>query len=176
MIRELRQDDAVAYVELRHRALMEAPLAFASSPVDDLVSSITTVREELRRAPEFVILGAFDGNLIGTVGLYRDRHVKASHKAHLWGMYVIPSHRQQGVGSQLLDAALIHARMLPGVRWVHLSVTSAAPAAQRIYERAGFRVWGTEPEALCHEGRSVVERHMALSLLRKLPASSPLFR
>jgi ribosomal protein S18 acetylase RimI-like enzyme len=164
MIRELRQHEAEAYVELRRQALMDTPLAFASSPVDDFVSSTTTVKEELRRAPEFVIIGAFDGDLIGTVGLYRGRHVKASHKAHLWGMYVKPSHRQQRVGSQLLDAALIHAKMLPGVRWVHLSVTSAAPAAQRIYERAGFRVWGTEPEALCHDGRSVVEHHMALCL------------
>jgi len=101
------------------------------------------------------------------VGLMRDRHVKASHKAHVWGMYVAPSHRGQGVGAGLLQAALQHARTLTGVAWVHLAVTSAAPQAQRLYERAGFEVWGTEPEALRHEGRAVVEYHMALSLRRE---------
>ncbi len=107
---------------------------------------------------------AFQPDLIGTVGLYRDRHVKASHKVHIWGMYVMPFHRRQGVAADLLQAALGHARSLPGVSWVHLGVTSAAPTARRLYERAGFEVWGIEPEALRHEGQAVVEHHMALRL------------
>ena len=119
---------------------------------------------KLRRAPEFVIIGAFENHLIGAVGVYRDRHLKSSHKTHLWGMYVVPRHRRQGVATGLLDAAIRHARALPGVSWIHLSVTSAAPAAQRLYERAGFRVWGTEPDALSHDGQSVVEYHLALRL------------
>jgi RimJ/RimL family protein N-acetyltransferase len=164
MIRELRDEDAEAYVELRREALLEAPLAFASSPADDFASSPEAVREQLQRAPESVIIGAFQNHLVGAVGLYRDRHLKSSHKAHLWGMYVTPSHRGQGIASELLDAALGHVRALTGVFWVHLSVSSAAPGAQRLYERAGFRVWGTEPDALRHDGETVVEYHMALPL------------
>ena len=45
-----------------------------------------------------------------------------------------------------------------------LSVSSAAPEAKRLYERTGFQVWGTQPEALRHDGRSVVEHYMALQL------------
>ena len=164
MIRLLREEDAQAYVKLRREALLDAPLVFASSPADDLSSDPEAVRAELRRAPEFVIIGAFEDHLIGAVGVYRDRHLKSSHKTHLWGMYVVPSHRRQGVATDLLDAAIRHARALPGVCWIHLSVTSAAPAAQRLYERAGFRVWGAEPDALSHDGQSVVEYHMALRL------------
>lgn len=164
MIRVLREEDAQAYTKLRREALLDAPLVFASSPVDDLSSDPEAVREQLRRAPEFVIIGAFENHLIGAVGVYRDRHLKASHKAHLWGMYVVPSHRRRSVATELLDAAVRHARALPGVSWVHLSVTSAAPGAQRLYERAGFGVWGAEPDALSHGGQSVVEYHMALRL------------
>jgi RimJ/RimL family protein N-acetyltransferase len=164
MIRELREEDAEAYAELRREALLESPLAFAASPVDDLFSDLEAVREQLRRAPESVILGAFRERLIGAVGLYRDRHLKFSHKAHLWGMYVAPSYRRHGVASELLHAALRHAATLPGVSWVHLSVTSAAPGAQRLYEQAGFRVWGTEPEALRHDGQTAANYHMALYL------------
>jgi RimJ/RimL family protein N-acetyltransferase len=164
MIRQLRDNDAEAYVNLRRQALLESPLAFASSPADDFASSPDAVREQLRRAAESVIIGAFREYLVGAVGLYRDRHMKSAHKAHLWGMYVVPIHRGQGIASELLDAALRHARALPGVSFVQLSVSSAAPGAQRLYERAGFRIWGTEPDALRHDGQSVVEHHMALKL------------
>jgi ribosomal protein S18 acetylase RimI-like enzyme/predicted ester cyclase len=164
MIRELRDGDAHAYLVLRREALLESPLAFASSPEDDVASSVEAVRELLQRSPESVLFGAFQNHLIGAVGLYRDRHLKSSHKAHLWGMYVMPGHRRQGVGSELLDAALRHAGRLSGVSWIHLCVTSAAGGAQRLYERAGFRVWGTEPDALRHDGETVVDYHMALHL------------
>jgi ribosomal protein S18 acetylase RimI-like enzyme len=164
MIRKLRAEDAEAYVELRRQALQDAPGAFAASAEDDLVATAEAVREQLRRAPESVLIGAFRERLVGMVGLYRERHVKSAPQAHLWGMYVAPAVRGQGIGSLLLAAALDHARTLPGVSWVHLSVSSAAPAAQRLYERAGFRVWGSEPDALRHGGETLVEHHMALPL------------
>jgi hypothetical protein len=59
MIRELRDGDVEAFVELRREALLDSPLAFVASPSDDLFSSPGTVREQLRRAPKAVILGCF---------------------------------------------------------------------------------------------------------------------
>jgi RimJ/RimL family protein N-acetyltransferase len=164
MIRELRDRDVEAYVELRRQSLMDSPLAFAASPGNDFVSSPDRVRQQLQSGADWVIFGAFRPGLVGAVGLFRGRHPKASHKAHLWGMYVAPGHRGQGIGAALLGAAVRHARGLPGVTWVQLGVTSAAAEAQRLYERAGFQVWGTEPDALCHDGQSVDEHHMALRL------------
>jgi RimJ/RimL family protein N-acetyltransferase len=164
MIRLLRDDDAETYAELRREALLDSPLAFASSPDDDLASTPESARAQLRRAPESVILGAFRKGLVGSVGLYRDRHLKSSHKVHLWGMYVSPAYRRQGIASELLETALRHAGSMPGVHWVHLSVSSAAREALRLYESAGFQRWGTEPESLRHEGRAVSEHHMAIRL------------
>lgn len=166
MIRILRKEDAEAYAELRREALIDSPLAFTSSPADDFASSPETLREQLRRAPDSVILGAFDEGLVGAVGVYRDRHVKASHRVHVWGMYVAPSHRGKGIAAELMQGVIQHARSLPGVSWVLLSVSSAAPGARRMYERLGFQLWGTEPDALRYEGQSVVENHMALRLDR----------
>lgn len=167
MIRELRDADAESYVTLRRQGLLETPLAFGASPEDDMAASAEAVRDRLGQGREWVILGAFHEGLIGAVGLMRDRHVKASHKAYVWGMYVAPGRRGQGVGADLLQAAIRHARALAGVSWVHLDVTSAAPQARRLYERAGFEVWGTEPDALRHEGRAVVQYHMALRLVQE---------
>ena len=152
MIRHLREEDTEAYLELRRRSLTESPLCFSASPEDDFVRSVNGV------------IGAFDPDLVGAVGILRDRHLKAAHKAHVWGMYVMPSHRRRGIATQLLDAAIVHARTLSGVEWIVLSVTDAAPAARRLYERAGFTVWGREEDALRHEGRSVADYRMALKL------------
>jgi RimJ/RimL family protein N-acetyltransferase len=164
MIRALHESDAAAYVALRRAALLDAPLAFASSPGDDVAAADEAVREQLRRGPDVAILGAFRPGLIGAVGVMRDRHVKTSHKARLWGMYVAPAFRRRGIATELLRAAIRHARALPGVAWIHLSVSSAAPGARRLYERNGFELWGTEPDALRHGDQAVLEHHMALHL------------
>jgi RimJ/RimL family protein N-acetyltransferase len=164
MIRELRDGDVEPFVNLRREALLDSPLAFAASPDDDLFSSSETVCEQLRGGPESVIIGAFRPHLIGAVGLYRDRLLKSSHKVHLWGMYVTPNHRRQRVASELLDAVLRHAAALPGVSRVHLKVSAATPGAQRLYERAGFRVWGIEPAGASYDGQTVADYHMAFCL------------
>src|SRR5258707_2475619 len=52
-----------------------------------------------------------------------DGHVKSSHKAHLWGMYVARSHRRQGIGADLVQSALRHARALTALSLVHLAVS-----------------------------------------------------
>lgn len=161
MIRKLAEADLDAYIALRQRALRECPLAFSSSAENDFASSRESLLPQIARAPEWMLFGAFDDALVGSVGLFRARHAKAAHRMQLWGMYVAPAARGRGFGAQLLDAAVAHAREL-GAAWVDLSVTSAADAARRLYERAGFVLWGTQGDALRHEGHVADEHHMAL--------------
>ena len=156
LIRPLSEADLADYAELRRRALAEEPLAFAASPETDVVVQIG-------KAPDWMLFGALEGQLLaGSVGLIRSRHPKASHKMQLWGMYVLPTHRRQGIAARLLDAAIAHARSTPGVEWIQLGVTDDAAEARRVYARAGFVVWGVEVDALRFEGRAVGEEHMAL--------------
>jgi ribosomal protein S18 acetylase RimI-like enzyme len=165
VIRRLGPDDAAAFFALRRRALEDLPLAFASSPDDDLAADVAAARELLGRGPEAAVFGAVeDERLIGIVGLFRDRHLKMAHKCHLWGLYVDPSARRRGLAFGLVAAAIDHARSLGGVSWIHLTVSSTAEAAHRLYESLGFRVWGVEPDALRSAGRSVVDHHMVLRL------------
>jgi GNAT superfamily N-acetyltransferase len=121
VIRELTGGDVDAYVELRRRALLDVPLAFSASPEDDFVGSVEAVREQLARAPEWTIYGAFMPELAGVAGVFRDRRIKAAHKAHIWGVYVQTAHRGHGIAAQLLAAAVQHARSLAGVTWVQLT-------------------------------------------------------
>ncbi|HEX6087285.1 MAG TPA: GNAT family N-acetyltransferase [Thermoanaerobaculia bacterium] len=164
MIRPLSEEDLEAYAILRRQSLVEEPLSFGASPSDDV--PVEALRASMRRAPDWMLFGAFvDGALVGAAGLLRSHHVKTAHAMHLWGMYVAPPHRQCGLGRALIDACIAHARSLPGVTVVQLGVTSAAAEARRLYEAAGFRVWGTQPDALRYEGQAVDEHHMALALV-----------
>jgi RimJ/RimL family protein N-acetyltransferase len=164
LIRALNADDAEAFVEIRRAALLDTPLAFAASPEDDVASSAETIRAQLRENPGYSIFGAFDDRLVGVLGVMRDSHIKAAHKAWLLGMYVAPDHRRRGIAAALLQAAIAQARRLPGVACLHLSVSDATPEARRLYERAGFQVWGSEPDALRYGGGSYIEHHMLLRL------------
>lgn len=163
----MNQADAGELFRLRRSALLDSPLAFLASPEDDAASSEAAVRELLDPRRKSVVFGACNPGLVGMLGLSRASQRKAAHKVNLWGMFVLPACRGQGVAAQLLEAAISYARTLEGVSSVHLSVSESAAAARRLYERAGFETWGVEPEAIRFEERFCSERHMRLSLDRR---------
>jgi ribosomal protein S18 acetylase RimI-like enzyme len=163
-IRILNQDDAGELFCLRRSALLDSPLAFLASPEDDAASSEAAVRELLKPRPASVVFGAYMPGLVGMLGLNRANQKKAAHKANLWGMFVLPACRGQGIAAQLLDTAIRHARTFDGVKSVHLSVSESAVAARRLYEKAGFETWAVEPDAIRFEDRSDSERRMRLLL------------
>jgi ribosomal protein S18 acetylase RimI-like enzyme len=163
-IRLLTQEDTQAFVELRREALECEPLAFAASIEDDRGLDPAFVRQLLDDTDERAIFGAFTPELVGIVGIYRDPHRKAAHKAHIWGMFVRPEFRQSGIGGSLLSAAIRHIRGMVEVSQIHLSVSETAETALRLYEKHGFKIWGTEPRALGTKGRFVAEHHLVLTL------------
>lgn len=163
-IRRLVPDEADEAAALRRYALLDRPFAFLSSPEDDPVSTAGTMRTLLERGEADVVFGAFDPGLCGMAGLARDRHLKSAHKAHLWGVFVHPRARRQGLARRLIAAALDHARSLEGVDLVHLGVSEATPEARALYEGMGFRVWGVEPDCVRIGSRSAREFHMLLPL------------
>ena len=159
--RKLQPEDAAAYVELRAIMLVQEPLAFLASPGDDRACRVDFVRERLADA-EAAIFGAWAPQLVGAVGVYRHAGPKIAHKVGVWGMFVLPELRGAGLGRALMQQALAHARKLPDVMQITLSVSETQPAALRLYESLGFRIWGSEPLALRHAGRVVTEHHLAL--------------
>src|ERR1700687_4028843 len=133
-IRRLRPEDAPALVALRREALDTDPLGFGASTADDRGLAVEFVRSALADEDEQAVFGHFDGaTLTGMVGVIRASTVKRRHRALIWGMYVTPQVRTQGVGRMLLDAAIAHARAWPEILQVHLSVSDSAVAARRLY-------------------------------------------
>jgi GNAT superfamily N-acetyltransferase len=162
-VRRLGPPDAPALAGLRRQALESAPLAFSSSPEDDHQRLLDFLCES-HRASEQAVFGAFVEDLEGMVGIYRDGHAKAAHRCEVWGLFVKPVCRRQGVARALMAEAIAFARSLPDVTHVYVSVTAAAPEAVALYGSLGFATWGVDAASLCVAGRFVAERHMVPTL------------
>jgi RimJ/RimL family protein N-acetyltransferase len=170
-IRFLTELDLNAYRELRLEALQESPTSFGNSYEQESKLPLQEFAARLRPhgEPANGILGAFteDKELAGTLGFAREHHLKRAHMASVWGMYVLPRFRGRGIGAALLDEALAHARGLPGLRQVILTVTDGNLPAISLYKSRGFERFGLQREALFVDGRLLDEEHMALHLSKR---------
>lgn len=140
-IRMLGPDDAAAYRNVRRRALIEHPEAYGSTP-DELDSrSLEETAHTLASPPESrCVFGGFVGNeLAGLAGFGRGGNVKQRHRGGLYQMYTAPEHRRHGLGRQLVDAVIDHARRQEGLEELILAVTIGNTAAELLYLGAGFR-------------------------------------
>jgi len=165
-MRRLTERDVEALWKLRLQALESVPEAFGESAEEHRQTSMDVYAQRLRDGgDENFVIGAFVGpDLVGMVGFYRELRLKRRHTGGIWGMFVAPSCRGQGVGAVLLHEALTRAKAIPGLRRVHLSVIASQAAARRLYVSAGFQSYGMEPEALMVDDRYIDEEHMILGL------------
>ena len=167
-IRSLTSKDAAAFQVLRLRSLRESPEAFGSSYDEEVSRPLTAVGERLEAAltPHArVVFGALaDGTLIGVVGCAQESRVKTRHKAVIWGMYVTPEARGQGVGRALLDRVVAEARRWPNVERILLSAVERATAARALYASAGFKPYAREVDAFRQSGKSDTLEFFGLEL------------
>jgi ribosomal protein S18 acetylase RimI-like enzyme len=164
----LGTDDVVAYRALRLRALQTSPEAFGSSYEDTVAEPVESMARRLApgpEAPHTFFLGAFDPDLIGTVGFVRETRLKMRHKGAIIGMYVAEVARGRGVGRALLEHAIAEARQQPGLEQILLMVVSSNETALRLYAACGFTRYGVEPRALKLGERYFDEDLMILRLV-----------
>ncbi|MCC9205660.1 GNAT family N-acetyltransferase [Arthrobacter sp. zg-Y769] len=87
----------------------------------------------------FVAVADADDTLIGMLNLsIFERMPKPGKPASVWvylaNAYVLPAHRNAGVGGALVAAAVEYSRRLGAAR----IVTSPSPASEKFYARCGF--------------------------------------
>jgi ribosomal protein S18 acetylase RimI-like enzyme len=154
LLRALDPSDANAFQALRLRGLQDCPSAFASSYEEERDIALAEVEHRLRPQSDAVIFGAFQGGqLCAVVGLRRERQMKLSHKAFIWGLYVSPEARGQGIGTQLMRMALKCAIEQLHVRQVNLGVNTTNAAAIALYKKLGFSEFGLERGYLSVAGK-----------------------
>lgn len=165
-IRRIHPDDWEALRALRLAAMEADPLAFGS-----------TLRREQESAPEkwknwaarggtggreaiyLAIHGP--GELVGMIGAYPE-----DERFHVWGMWVRPERRSQGIGGRLLDALLEWLASIAPSGTTLLEVNPVQEAAVELYTARGFLSTGrTRP--LGHSPPAIVEEMARAPTVRK---------
>lgn len=164
-VRRLTRNDLDAYLAIRLEALRNHPEAYATSPE----SFASRPREEIEdflsvRALFGVVTAA--GELGGIVLYDRARGERESHRGWLLQVYLKPSLRGTGAALAMIEAAVAHASS--EVLQVHLMVGAHNAPAIRLYEKAGFTTYGTDPRCMLVNGR-YIDEHMMVRFLDKAP-------
>lgn len=167
--RVLQPGDFEDFQRLRADAVVRHPSAYSASPGEDLAPDEDAARARLLPTQDQCVVGAFRlGSMVGMVGLVRLRPRKLSHRANLWGAYVAPDLRGQGIGRSLVRMALAEAMRRPHLRQLNASVYSDSAAARQLFQGAGFTCWGIARQAAKVDGTYLDEEHYALQLVRSV--------
>jgi len=165
-VRELQARDLDAYKALRDHALAHHEEAFTSDALTEARRSAQSYASRLGGdAGGGFTLGAFRGDaLVGAVTLERDARSKVRHVGHVIGTMVHADEIGRGVGRTLMDALIERASADDELQSLTLTVTAGNTAAERLYARAGFTVFGTLPRAIRVGDRFFAKQHMVLNL------------
>ena len=164
-IRRLTQDDVDAYRAIRLEALTDYPESYGTSPDSFAARPLDAVQAMLDRMAVFGVVTA-EGALAGIVAYARDDGERETHRGWLLQVYVRPEMRGSGAALAMLEAAVAHARS--EVIQLHLMVGAHNAPAIRLYEKAGFDTYGTDPRCLYVNGR-YIDEHMMVRVLDEAP-------
>lgn len=164
VIRDASFADADQFRELRLFALQDAPTAFSADLDINRKHSNRFWEDRLKPDLHGIILFAeHNGQLIGMTGIRRGESSKTKHTAGIWGVYIRPEWRGLRIAEGLIDSCCEWGK-LRDVQIVKLAVVSTNESAVRLYERSGFNVYGTEPQALLYNDQYYDELLMYRSL------------
>jgi len=165
-IRQLNIPDLAQFKAIRIAAVEEFPTSFYPSRQELTDTPDDEFLAQIAPSEWSAVFAAFDDSeLIGIIGMKRDRREKVRHKAEVWGLYVKPSRRGNGVARQLVHAGVDHAKLFPEVSVITLSVSSMNDVARALYISCGFELFGTEKNAMRVDGKFIDEEHMRLDLI-----------
>jgi ribosomal protein S18 acetylase RimI-like enzyme len=150
-VRQLDRQDRESYFRLRLSGLESHPEAFATSAGEwrnaspEKIDALLLLSEENREP----ILGAFHSSaeMVGSVCLIPETREAVRHKASLAALYVEQNWQQKGIGMRLVAETLRLARERAELMLVRLVVDSENRIALQLFEKAGFFIYGREPQA-----------------------------
>lgn len=163
--RPLTAADAEAFSSLRRLVTTENPVPMGLTLDEELTRPLQGFRDQLSYPAPNIAFGAFVGDvLVGCAAVaWPSKFASSRHKTTLWGTFVAPSHRRQGIARALVQRVIDHARE-HGVRRMNLLVYLPNTQAVGLYVSLGFVACGLEPEAICLDGRYHDGQHMSLLL------------
>jgi RimJ/RimL family protein N-acetyltransferase len=136
----LTPENAATYHPLRLESLRNHPTAYCTDYSEEAALGLDAFEARLAPSETSITFGAWDEDrLVGIASLNRPARLRQRFRATIAGMYVVPSHRRQGVAGKLLAACIDHSRRQQGLEEVCLCITVGNDSARRVYEAFGFR-------------------------------------
>jgi RimJ/RimL family protein N-acetyltransferase len=147
-IRPACMDDMPAFRPLRLQALRDHPKAFSADYERHAAGDEEFWKPYFNFGENATIHFALQGyNLIGMTGVRLDTSPKTKHNANIWGVYILPEWRGHGIALALVNTCCDWARER-GALIARLGVTTTNQPALRCYESCGFKITGTDPQAI----------------------------
>ncbi|WP_397603917.1 GNAT family N-acetyltransferase [Sphingorhabdus sp.] len=141
---KLTGNDTSRFLELREISLTQESDNFRTSALDNSSLGFDYWQDRIER--DHVAAVEVDGVLKALGGLSRVVGEKMDHKGLIWGMYVHPDLRGSGAADLIMDALIATAQ--EHLRQLILTLAADNASAQRFYQRHGFALYGTEPDAI----------------------------
>lgn len=129
--------------ELRLRALLDAPQAFAQSydVARAFPDHVWQQRiEEAKAGTSWLVCARMSGRLVGMVGAFQPDDDRDHHRVTVVSTYVDPMVRGQGIGQRMLTALLNQLAMVRELTVARLAVNAEQIAAVCLYQAAGFHI------------------------------------
>jgi ribosomal protein S18 acetylase RimI-like enzyme len=166
-VRRLAAEELTAYKALRDATLAAHPEAFTSDAETERAKTPQQYLQRLgldRADGGHFTLGAFEGGLlVGAVSCERDARLKVRHLGHVSAMMVRDDLHGRGIGRALIETCIRAARDA-GIERLTINVTTTNLRALLLYERVGFRRYGTLEHALKLGSRYHDKDHLVLVL------------
>ncbi len=169
-IRLLEQSDWQAFKTLRMKALLEHPESFGASFNEESKLTAEASQQQFNSSDLF---GAFINNeLVGCAGFFIYSPEKMHHRGCIFSMYTNATFRGRGTADALVKTVIAHAKK--HVLQLHLTVVTSNHTAIRLYQKNGFRIYGTEPRSLKIDDQFYDEHLMVLDfpINKPVPPSS----
>ena len=161
IIRRLTADDLADWRDIRLEALQRLPEAFLTTFAEERQKKDADVSKMLDQG---CVLGAYsDRDLAAVLSLDPETRTALAHRAWINAVYVRPDWQGSGAAHQLLNAAIIQAKVR-GIVQLELYVACDNPHAIRFYERAGFVLAGRMPRAVRLADRYQDDLHYVLKI------------
>jgi len=130
------------------RAIFNREIETSTALWEDIFRSAEEVRAwwDVKVEAGFPVIGAFDGETLVGFATYGQFRPKSGYRYSVeHSIYLVPTHRGQGIGRQLLGAIVERARS-EGMHAIIGVIEAGNSASCRLHESAGFELVGKLPE------------------------------
>lgn len=134
--RQLTDKDMHDFRHIRLSALKNNPEMFASTYDIEAKKPLDVF---LKVVLDYVVFGTYhQNNIIGMLIFHQEEDLNGIAHAHLYGFFIEPAWRGQGIATQLLQTVLAYAQ--PRVKKIRLSVVATNTPAIHLYQKQGFQI------------------------------------